>query len=241
MIIIMSPSKTQTLKQKENLTRHFPMDMCTKRFPNPQLCKKLTTVSKINLGKLLDIKGTLLENTFNLYRSFDSLDWNHAIGLYTGSVFQGFELSKYSKEQLEYVQNHFVILSAFYGALKPFDLIRPYRLDMNHSPLKSKNETLWEKEFAQLEANRPIINLASDEFSKTVKAPMIHIIFKETVDEKHVIKSTYAKIARGVMADYMIENFITEPDEIKKFDRLGYFFSEPESDESHYVFVRNEQ
>lgn len=239
MIIILSPSKTQTPKQNENLLHFFPLDSCIKRMPHPQLYKKLSTVSKNKLGIILDIKGPLLETTYHRYRSFDVLDWNHVIGLYTGSVFQGFTLTKYSLEQLEYIQRHFIILSAFYGALEPFDLIRPYRLDMLHSPLKTKNEKIWNKEFAQLSEKKPIINLASDEFSKAVDAPMIHIIFKERVGEKSVIKSTYAKIARGVMANYMIENFISEPEEIKMFDRLGYVFLQEDSDESHYVFIRN--
>ena len=35
-------------------------------------------------------------------------------------------------------------------------------------------------------------------------------------------KGTYAKMARGEMVRFMAENRIENPEDIKKFDRLGY-------------------
>ena len=51
-------------------------------------------------------------------------------------------------------------------------------------------------------------------------------------------KGTYAKMARGEMVRFMAEREIENPEEIRKFDRLGYTFRRDLSSESEYVFER---
>ena len=58
------------------------------------------------------------------------------------------------------------------------------------------------------------------------------------VSIKLVTKGTYAKMARGEMVRFMAENDIENPDDIKKFDRLGYIFRSDLSSDSKYVFER---
>ena len=53
-----------------------------------------------------------------------------------------------------------------------------------------------------------------------------------------VTKGTYAKMARREMVRYMAEMQIKDPNEIKKFDRLGYVYREELSSELEYVFER---
>jgi len=55
---------------------------------------------------------------------------------------------------------------------------------------------------------------------------------------KLVTKGTYAKMARGEMVRFMAENDVENPDDIKKFDRLGYIFRSDLSSDSKYVFER---
>ncbi len=45
-------------------------------------------------------------------------------------------------------------------------------------------------------------------------------------------------MARGEMVRFMAENDIENPDDIKKFDRLGYTFRPDLSSDSKYVFER---
>ena len=49
----------------------------------------------------------------------------------------------------------------------------------------------------------------------------------------------YQHMAQGEMVRFMAENGVVSPEEIKKFSRLGYCFSERMSSEWEYVFVRN--
>ena len=46
-------------------------------------------------------------------------------------------------------------------------------------------------------------------------------------------------MARGEMVRYMAEHQIEDLEEIKKFDRMDFLFSEEHSTEKEYVFIVN--
>ena len=52
--------------------------------------------------------------------------------------------------------------------------------------------------------------------------------------------SFFAKKARGVMARYVIDNRITDPEALKAFNGSGYYFSEEHSNGPQWVFLRDE-
>lgn len=75
-----------------------------------------------------------------------------------------------TEDQWEYLNRHVRILSGLYGVLKPFDRIRPYRLEMA-SPLKIDGRNLyrfWGSDLAEeiFKTGEPVINLASEEYAK---------------------------------------------------------------------------
>ncbi len=93
-----------------------------------------------------------------------------------------------------------------------------------------------------------IVNLASKEYSKAIEpwlepeVPMISCVFGE-LDEEHSdrirVKATAAKMARGAMVRFMAQHQVTEPEQLKGFDELGYRYLENQSDEHTYVFGKN--
>ena len=95
-----------------------------------------------------------------------------------------------------------------------------------------------------LDDSRIIINLASKEYSKCIekylsdKDKYITVTFCEQSGDKLVTKGTYAKMARGEMVRFMAENSIENPEDIKKFDRLGYAFRHDLSSDTEYIFER---
>ena len=95
-----------------------------------------------------------------------------------------------------------------------------------------------------IDDSRTIINLASKEYSKSIEKYLtqqdryITITFCERSGDKMVTKGTYAKMARGEMVRFMAENGIENPEDIKKFDRLGYIFRADLSSDTDYVFER---
>jgi len=150
---------------------------------------------------------------------------------------------------LEYIEKHLRILSGFYGILRPFDAIVPYRLEMG-SKLKNHHvKTLYEfwgskladKLFSESDC---IVNLASEEYSKTISRYLqddikfITCVFGEKIEEKVVEKGTLAKMARGEMVRFMAENKIEDVEDIKKFNYLNYAYAEDLSDENTYIFLK---
>ena len=66
----------------------------------------------------------------------------------------------------------------------------------------------------------------------------ITCVFGEFSGAKIVQKGVYAKMARGEMVRYMAENRIQDPEEMKRFDRLGYTYRADLSDERTFIFIK---
>ena len=171
-----------------------------------------------------------------------------AVLAYEGIAFQYMAPGVFENEQFAYIQEHLRILSAFYGVLKPMDGVTPYRLEMQAKASIGGNRNLYElwgsRLYEEVCDGGVIINLASKEYSKCIEKYLtpqdryITINFYEKSGDKLVSKGTYAKMARGEMVRYMAELHIENPEEIKKFDRMGYVYREDLSGEKEYVFVR---
>lgn len=190
-----------------------------------------------------------------------------AIMSYEGIQYQYMAPAVMEDGAIDYLQEHLRILSGFYGLLKPMDGVVPYRLEMQ-AKLKpelqrpgfcgeltgDKTETesfktlyqFWGRRLADtlFQETNTIINLASKEYSKAITPYLtpeircITCVFGEYKDGKVIEKGTFAKMARGEMVRFMAERRAETPEEMKEFDRLGYHFSEEESDEKTYVFVK---
>ena len=150
---------------------------------------------------------------------------------------------------LEYVQEHLRILSGFYGVLKPFDGVVPYRLEMQAKAAVDGFANLYEFWGDSLyrevvDSDRIIVNLASKEYSKAIEKHLkpndtyLTCIFGELEDGKVVQKGVYAKMARGEMVRYLASIQAHDPEQIKGFSWSNYTFDEGRSTEASFVFVR---
>ncbi|HKI62560.1 MAG TPA: peroxide stress protein YaaA, partial [Mariprofundaceae bacterium] len=88
-----------------------------------------------------------------------------------------------------------------------------------------------------------LINLASNEYFKSVNIKKINanIItpqFKERRGDSYKVISFNAKKARGMMSRYIIDNCISNPEDIKAFDLDDYCFNSDLSKEFEWVFTR---
>ena len=206
--------------------------------------------SKEELKTIWKCNEKIAEQNFN---RLEKMDLYHsltpAILAYEGIAFQYMAPSVFEDSQFEYVQNHLRILSAFYGVLKPLDGVTPYRLEMQAKVGIGDAKNLYDYwgdmlYCSVIDNSRIIINLASKEYSKSIEKYLtlqdkyITISFCELSGDKLVTKGTYAKMARGEMVRFMAENRIENPEDIKKFDRLGYSFRSDLSSDADYVFER---
>jgi cytoplasmic iron level regulating protein YaaA (DUF328/UPF0246 family) len=90
---------------------------------------------------------------------------------------------------------------------------------------------------------KTIINLASNEYfksvdKKTLQSNVITPVFLEEKEGKARVISFMAKRARGMMARYMVQERIEQPEGIKNFNVAGYTFQPTESDDNRWVFKR---
>ena len=174
-----------------------------------------------------------------------SKDYCKAFYMYDGMCYKNIKREEFDEFDLEYIKEHLIIISALYGALKPFDLINPYRLDFLIKTKMGNLNNFWKDDIAKniLKDTDFIVNLASDEFSKTVKKyisekQILDFEFFEKVDGKLKKHSTISKKARGMMLNFMTKNKIENIEDIKKFDNYGYVFIEEMSSKNKYVFIK---
>ncbi len=172
-----------------------------------------------------------------------------AILAYDGIAYQRMAPGVFTSQELDYVQAHLRILSGFYGILRPFDGVTPYRLEMQAKFSVDGTKDLyafWADSLARelCEETDCIINLASKEYSTAVakylpdSVRFITCTFGELKNGKVIEKATMCKMARGEMVRFMAQNQITNPEDIKTFSMLDFHYSPEHSTDENFTFLR---
>ncbi|BBF42375.1 hypothetical protein lbkm_1057 [Lachnospiraceae bacterium KM106-2] len=189
------------------------------------------------------------------YTRLKEMDLNRnltpALIAYQGIQYQYMAPTVLEQTHYSYLQEHLYIMSGFYGLLRPFDGIVPYRLEMQAKLPVDTSKNLyeyWSDELCNqiVHESNLILNLASKEYSKCIEAYLpkettfITAIFGEIIDGKVKEKGTYAKMARGEMVRFAAENQVTQLEQLKKFNRLGYHYSEEHSTDTTFVYIKGE-
>ena len=132
--------------------------------------------------------------------------------------------------------------------------MQPYRLEMGlkFSNQRGKNlyefwgERITDAINADLASagTETLVNLASNEYFKAVKtkslnADIITPQFRDLKNGQYKMISFFAKKARGVMARYIIDKQLTDPEQLKSFTGSGYYFSAEQSSGNNLVFLRD--
>ena len=184
---------------------------------------------------------------------FAHMDLHHnlapALLAYDGIQYAYMAPTVFEDGHLDYVQEHLRILSGFYGVLRPFDGVVPYRLEMQAKAAVDGFKNLydfWGDSLYRevIDDSRVIVNLASKEYSKSVEKHLhegdtfITCVFGELEGGKVVQKGVYAKMARGEMVRYLASVQANEPNQIKEFAWSDYSFDEQRSTDTNLVFVR---
>ena len=245
MRLIISPAKKMNTDPDSLPWKALPAFL-----PQAQrLCAILQGMTPEELKKLWKCNDRIAAQ--NVER-LQNMDLRHnltpAILAYEGIQYQYMAPAVFTDTEYDYIDRHLRILSGFYGILKPFDGITPYRLEMQAmlSVDGSKNlYDFWGSQLAeQLAAETDcVVNLASKEYSSAVSAhlspsvQMITCVFGELRNGKVIEKGTLCKMARGEMVRWLAEQQITDPERMKGFDRLQYRYSEPLSQPDKYVFI----
>jgi len=256
MITVISPAKTLDLEAKvESDVKSDPIFTAEPE----RLIKKLKTLSRKKISNLMSLSEKLSDLNYQRYQMWTPEPSEEmvkqAVLMFKGDVYLGLEAETFTTEEYTRSQESLRILSGLYGYLKPMDLIQAYRLEMGTKLPVARKKNLYEfwgdkiaKEInRELEAHNQkyVVNLASNEYfkaanEKKIKYPIITPVFKDAKNGNYKVISFFAKRARGVMARWIIQNKIENPEKLKLFDQDGYYYNDALSTNQEIVFTREE-
>jgi len=252
MKLVLSPAKSLDFDSKLPTTK--TTEAC---FLNEaeRLNKLLKKKSAKSLSKLMHISDNLGQLNYERNQEwslpFTKDNARQAIYAFSGDVYRGLDAYTVDTKKLDKLQDTVRILSGLYGVLKPLDLIQPYRLEMGTKFPVGKNKNLyefWRKHVTEalnneLEDDELFLNLASNEYFKAIdikvlKVPVVNIKFQELKNGNYKTIAIFSKLARGLMARYIIDTNAKTLDDIKAFDYDKYRFTDNLSSEKELVFTR---
>ncbi len=254
MLIVISPAKTldyETPAKTKTFTLPDYLD------DSAELIHRMREFSALDIAELMHVSSKIAELNFDRFeawnKNFTEKNAKQAVLAFKGDVYTGLDAESFSARDFKFAQSHLRILSGLYGLLRPLDLMQPYRLEMGSklSNERGKNlyefwgNTLTDGLNAQLKKikSEHLINLASNEYFKAVKPKQINgeVItpaFKEYKNGDYKMIGFYAKKARGMLSRYIIQNQLSDIEDIKSFDVEGYKFNKSLSKGNNWVFTR---
>jgi len=254
MLIVISPSKTLD----------FEKPIANQSYTQPEFIKEssilIKPLRKLSVDQLIKLMGIspklaqLNQERYFLWRpEFTPEIARQALYAFRGDVYLGLDADSLSPSDIDTAQKQLRILSGLYGVLRPFDLIRPYRLEMGIPLLLGKNHNLyefWQKKITakirkdlDISGSNLLINLASVEYfksvdSKKLKAEIVTPEFREAKEGTYKIVSFFAKKARGMMTRFILQNGIDAEEQLQAFDSEGYCYNKRLSERGRPVFTR---
>ncbi len=256
MLLVVSPAKTLDYQSPLATSCYTQPILIEHSQALIEVCKTLTPADISQLMKVSDkIAGLNAARFAEWVPEFSTENSRQAILAFKGDVYTGLDAQTLSDDDFDWAQKHFRMLSGLYGLLKPLDLMQPYRLEMGTKLENPRGANLYQfwgtiitdclNEDLKEQGDDVLINLASNEYFKAVKpahlkAKIITPIFKDCKKGQYKVISFYAKKARGMMARYIIENRLTQVEQLKQFDTEGYVFDASQSSETELVFTREE-
>ncbi len=256
MLAVISPAKT--LDYQSERPSHTASSLM---FPDQaaQLVDIMRHYSPDDLQALMGISERLAEENADRFSRwqwpFDKTQSRAAVFAFKGDVYTGLDAYHMDQTQLDYLQAHLRILSGLYGLLRPLDAIMPYRLEMGKKVRNPQGDDLyafWADELAKTikeslegDGDNTVINLASNEYFKSLKPyikdlNVITPVFKDWKNGQYKMISFYAKKARGLMVRYMAQHQLSSPEDLKAFDLDGYHYDDESSTLDQWVFLRRQ-
>ena len=254
MIIVLSPAKTLDYEFESTHDHSVPAFLSQ----SSKLINNLKTKEPKDIASLMGLSDKLATLNFDRYQSWSpskkvSTDSKPSMLVFKGDVYQGLRAEDLNNSQMKFAQKHIRILSGLYGILRPLDLMKPYRLEMGTKLETSEGKNLYEFWGDKVQKNvlnelknqssDLLINLASKEYFTVLgKLPEdINVVtptFKDYKNGNYKIISFYAKKARGLMTRWIIQNKITNFEDLYGFNVEGYKYSKAESTTTIPVFLR---
>lgn len=253
MLIVVSPAKRLDWSERDVEMTEPQMHEDAER-----LVRTARNLTLTRLREMMDLSLDLARLNRDRFKSFDPAPapqaQRPAAFAFAGDTYQGLEIETLDTDDLRWAQEHLRILSGLYGVLRPLDGIQPYRLEMGSKLKTRRGATLydyWRDDLAKaLNAQAAhlgtdvLVNCASQEYfsavaPKALKPRVVTPVFMEIKQGTPKIVSFFAKKARGAMARFIVQNRLTQPEEMQGFATGGYAFEADMSTPERPVFLRD--
>ena len=242
MIAILSPAKNMRSAPE----RALPTTRPQRGQEAEELADVLCAMPAYELESTMQISPALALRAAADFAAWTPEGGDPAILAYDGLAYKYLDADSLTDDDLCFAQNHLRHMSALYGALRPLDVIHPYRLDMSRRPRGMNLYKFWGSKlrddlYAETDL---VINLASSEYSRAVSKqlkPGDRFLTCEFLSErggKLRCLAANAKMARGAMARYIIQNRIDRQEDLTGFDELGFAFAPSLSNDAVYTYVQ---
>jgi len=255
MLTVISPAKKLDFEEASPKIATSLPDFQADAYSLSRTARRLSVAK---LRKLMAISQPLAKLNQDRFKAFEEYpvpeDTKSAALAFAGDTYLGLEAGTLDESELAYAQDHLRILSGLYGLLRPMDLIQPYRLEMGSRLATRRGKSLYNywrdrlsialNEQAEVTGSDTLLNCASVEYFTavdlaTLKLRVITPVFMEDREGDSTIVSFFAKRARGAMARYVMQNRLTDVEDIKAFDHGGYGFRPDLSEGDRIVFTRD--
>lgn len=256
MKFVLSPAKSLDY-EADALTDDYSKPMFVE--DSAELIEVLKPLSAGQISALMGVSDNIAQLNVERYQNWsktaDQRNAKQAVYAFTGDVYTGLAITSAEQAQVDYINQHLVILSGLYGALRPLDLMQPYRLEMGTKLENARGANLYKfwgtkvtnylNERLKEDETPVLVNLASNEYYKVVQpkkveARIITPVFKDLKNGAYKIVSFYAKKARGLMLRYAADQQLREVEQLKGFNYAGYRYNDALSEGDTWVYTRDE-
>ena len=248
MRILLAPSKTLDITSP----MPFAAPATTPLFADEakEIRSTIATLSQNDLKRLLRLSPALAAKVWQLYQD-ESLPTKQALWAYVGDVYRGVQAATLDRHAADWAQKHVLIMSGLFGLLRPYDVLYPYRLEMQAKISVGGAHTLYEfwgdkltRRIAE-DAERTVVVLSSKEYAKAATKHMpstVCMITPMFFDHKPngMVGQVpiYSKQMRGVMARWMIDTRCETPEKLTQFSGHGYHYDAERSTSDRPAFTR---
>ncbi len=264
MLLLLSPAKS--LDYGTPVPAHLPHTLPAFPGQSAALIALLRAHSPQTLAALMKLSDPLAALNVARYAAWrpeaglDAGNGNarQAILAFNGGVYAALDAHTLSPADLQWAQQHLMILSGLYGVLRPLDLVQPHRLEMGTrlaTPAGQGLYLFWGMRIAEhlnaalatltnSSGTAPVVlNLASQEYFRAVdrtalQARVVDCVFEDWKSGAYKVIGVHAKRARGLMARHCTVQRVTTPQALTAFAAEGYAFDSSASSADRMVFRR---
>jgi hypothetical protein len=194
-----------------------------------------------------------VQNRIRFMQFFDEKPKLPAILAYHGQAYKHLKAETMNVDDLNYSQGKLWITSFLYGLLRPLDGIQPYRMEGHVELPSGAGQNMfgfWKSRLTDvlIDAVKAddgiLIHLATEEYQHLFdwqrvrkEVRIIQPLFYVRKGNDLKVQAVWAKTCRGAMTRFIIDNRITNPENLNAFSYEGFAYNPKlgEPDYPHFI------